>query len=172
MKILLGSHGVGKSTLLKYVHQMLPQYYVTDGFSRPIMRIKEKEIVEMEHYQMQAVLNELTLWAYDNYLNFQYVISTRSIVDAIIYSKILTPKLKIDHLYDKFHETVDKVERFFYIPIEFKIDLTDKERLDEILQSKVDILIEKFISDNIPLDKLTILEGSVGERYEKMKEYL
>lgn len=172
MKILLGSHGVGKSTLLKHVHSLIPHYYVTDGFSRPVMRIKEKEIVDMKNYQMQAMLNELTVWAYDNYLDFKYVISTRSIIDAIIYSEILSPELKIDYLYEKFDQTVDKVERFFYIPIEFKIDLTDKERLDEVLQKKVDELIQKFIQEHIPLDKLTILQGSIGERYEKMKQYL
>lgn len=172
MKILLGAHGVGKSTLLNYVREQLPYYYVTDGFSRPVMRIKEKEIVEMQDYQLQAVMNELTVWAYDNYLKFKYLISTRSIVDAIIYSQILAPEVKIDQIFERFKQTVDEIEYFFYIPVEFEIDLTDPERLSKEIQIKVDKEIQKFIQENIPATKLVILEGSVEERFTKMKDYL
>ena len=106
MKILLGSHGTGKTTLLKEVATNFPEYYVTDGFSRPVIKIGKQ--LELSGYEKQYVINELSAWAYQNYLTHKNVISTRSIVDCIIYSQIITPNLLITDLINFFSLSVSE----------------------------------------------------------------
>ena len=169
MKILLGSHGTGKTTLLKEVSAKLPEYYVTDGFSRPVIKISRG--LELDNVEKQWVINELSAWAYQNYLTHKNVISTRSIVDCIIYSQILTPNLDIENLITLFEETKDQVEYFFYIPVEFDY-VADPDRLSPELQLKIDEVIKEFMVKHIPKEKVVILTGTVEERLNKISNYL
>ena len=169
MKILIGSHGVGKSTLLKAVSDKYPEYYVTDGFSRPVYRIA-KELDFSEH-EKQIVINELSTWAYQNYLTHKNVISTRSIIDCIIYTQIINPTMDVTEMINLFQETKNQVEKFFYIPIEFSY-VYDPERLNEDLQKKIDLLFREFMVNYIPKDKLVILKGTVEQRLENISQYL
>lgn len=169
MKILLGSHGVGKSTLLKAVQEKYPDYYVTDGFSRPVYKISR--MLDFSETEKQVVINELSAWAYQNYLSHRNVISTRSIIDCIIYSQILHPNMKLKEMIELFNATKDQVEYFFYIPIEFGF-IYDPDRLNEELQKKVDFLFQDFIATNIPGDKLITIQGTVEERLEIISKYL
>jgi Fe-S cluster assembly ATPase SufC len=68
MKILIGSHGTGKTTLLKEVSTRFPDYYVTDGFSRPVIKIGK--MLELSNDEKQYAINELSAWAYQNYSQF------------------------------------------------------------------------------------------------------
>ena len=170
MKILLGSHGTGKTTLLKEVASKFPDYYVTDGFSRPVLKISK--LLELSNAEMQYAINELSAWAYQNYLSHKNVISTRSIVDCIIYSQILTPVLDIKDLVDLFEETKNQVETFFYIPIEFVFSNEDPDRLSHELQVKIDEVIKDFIKKHIPAEKVVTLTGTVEERLEQISKYL
>jgi predicted ATPase len=169
MKILLGSHGTGKTTLLKEVSTKFPEYYVTDGFSRPIIKIGR--MLELSNDEKQYAINELSAWAYQNYLTHKNVISTRSVVDCIIYSQILAPDLDIENLIALFEETKDQVEYFFYIPVEFDY-VADPDRLSHDLQLKIDGVIKDFIKKHIPEEKVIILTGTVQERLDKISNYL
>jgi predicted ATPase len=169
MKILLGSHGTGKTTLLKEVSTKFPEYYVTDGFSRPIIKIGR--MLELSNDEKQYAINELSAWAYQNYLTHKNVISTRSVVDCIIYSQILAPDLDIENLITLFEETKDQVEYFFYIPVEFDY-VADPDRLSHDLQIKIDGVIKDFIKKHIPEEKVIILTGTVQERLDKISNYL
>jgi hypothetical protein len=169
MKILLGSHGTGKTTLLKEVSINFPEYYVTDGFSRPVIKIGKQ--LELSNYEKQYVINELSAWAYQNYLTHKNVISTRSIVDCIIYSQILAPNLDIKNLITLFEETKNQVERFFYIPVEFDF-VADPDRLSQELQVKIDQVIKEFMVNHIPKEKVVILKGTVEERLKTISIYL
>lgn len=169
MKILLGSHGTGKTTLLKEVSTKFPEYYVTDGFSRPVIKISKQ--LELSNYEKQYVINELSAWAYQNYLSHKNVISTRSIVDCIIYSQILAPNLLIQDLITLFEETKNQVEYFFYIPVEFDF-VSDPDRLSQELQLKIDEVIREFMVKYIPKEKVVILKGTVEERLDKISYYL
>jgi len=169
MKILLGSHGTGKTTLLKEVSTKFPEYYVTDGFSRPIIKIGR--MLELSNDEKQYAINELSAWAYQNYLTHKNVISTRSVVDCIIYSQILAPDLDIENLITLFEETKDQVEYFFYIPVEFDY-VADPDRLSHDLQLKIDGVIKDFIKKHIPEEKVIILTGTVQERLDKISNYL
>jgi len=169
MKILIGSHGVGKTTLLQTVSEKYPEYYVTDGFSRPVYKIAKQ--LDFSEQEKQVVINELSTWAYQNYLTHKNVISTRSIIDCIIYTQILNPNIKVQDMIDLFQETKDQVEKFFYIPIEFSY-VYDPERLNEDLQKKIDTLFREFIVNYIPKDKLVILKGTIEERLDNISNYL
>jgi predicted ATPase len=169
MKILIGSHGTGKTTLLKEVSTRFPNYYVTDGFSRPVIKIGK--MLELSNDEKQYAINELSAWAYQNYLTHKNVISTRSLVDCIIYSAILTPNVNIDEIIELFEKTKDQVEYFFYIPIEFDF-VDDPDRLSAELQVKIDGVIQKFIAGYIPEEKVVTLTGTVEERLEQISKYL
>ena len=169
MKILLGSHGVGKSTLLKEVQKTIPDYYVTDGFSRPVYKISK--MLDFSEYEKQVVINELSAWAYQNYLTHKNVISTRSIIDCIIYTQILHPKVDVSSMIKLFEDTRDEVEYFFYIPIEFGF-VYDPERLNEDLQKKIDGLFKEFIDTYVPVKKLITITGTIEERLELITNYL
>ena len=169
MKILIGSHGVGKTTLLQAVSEKYPEYYVTDGFSRPVYKIAKQ--LDFSEQEKQVVINELSTWAYQNYLTHKNVISTRSIIDCIIYTQILNPNIKVQDMIDLFQETKNQVEKFFYIPIEFSY-VYDPERLNEDLQKKIDTLFREYIVNYIPKDKLVILKGTIEERLDNISNYL
>ena len=169
MKILIGSHGVGKTTLLQAVSEKYPEYYVTDGFSRPVYKIAKQ--LDFSEQEKQVVINELSTWAYQNYLTHKNVISTRSIIDCIIYTQILNPNIKVQEMIDLFQETKNQVEKFFYIPIEFSY-VYDPERLNEDLQKKIDTLFREYIVNYIPKDKLVILKGTIEERLDNISNYL
>lgn len=169
MKILIGSHGTGKTTLLKEVSTRFPDYYVTDGFSRPVIKIGR--MLELSNDEKQYAINELSAWAYQNYLTHKNVISTRSLVDCIIYSKILAPEVNIDEIKALFEATKDQVEYFFYIPIEFDF-IDDPDRLSAELQVKIDGIIQKFIKTYIPEEKVITLTGTVEERLDQITKYL
>jgi len=169
MKILIGSHGTGKTTLLKEVSTRFPNYYVTDGFSRPVLKIGR--MLELSNNEKQYAINELSAWAYENYLTHKNVISTRSLVDCIIYSQILTPDVDIENIITLFEQTKDQVEYFFYIPIEFDF-VDDPDRLSHELQVKIDGIIQEFIKKHIPAEKVVTLTGTVEERLNQISKYL
>jgi len=169
MKILLGSHGTGKTTLLKEVATKFPDYYVTDGFSRPVFKISR--MLELSDNEKQYIINELSAWAYQNYLSHKNVISTRSVVDCIIYSQILSPDVDIEDIIALFEKTKDQVEYFFYIPVEFDF-VADPDRLSHELQVKIDEIIKDFIEKHIPKEKVVILTGTVEERLNQISKYL
>lgn len=172
MKILLGSHGTGKSTLLKAVQDQHPNYYITDGFSRPVYKIAR--LLDLSNNQKQLVINELSAWAYGNYLSHTNVISARSIVDCIVYSNILAPDIDIKGLRDLFEKTKTQVEYFFYIPIEFEyvVDEGRPAGMWKELQGEIDNSMRKFIESHIPPSKLITLIGSVESRYNQISKYL
>jgi hypothetical protein len=128
-------------------------------------------MLELSNDEKQYAINELSAWAYQNYLTHKNVISTRSVVDCIIYSQILAPDLDIENLIALFEETKDQVEYFFYIPVEFDY-VADPDRLSHDLQLKIDGVIKDFIKKHIPEEKVIILTGTVQERLDKISNYL
>lgn len=168
MYILLGTHSTGKSTLLQSVNKVLPEYYITDGFSRPIKIAKED--LGLNKFQEQTLINELTCWAFENYIP-QQVISTRSPIDGIIYTKYYTPdKLEdsLEKLITTFDKFKDKIEGIFYIPIEFELEDDGVRFNNKEDQKNIDILIQEFIKEN-KLNVITV-KGSIEERTKTVVE--
>jgi nicotinamide riboside kinase len=168
MYILIGAHGVGKTTLLNAIREKHPQFYVTDGFSRPVKKVKDKLGLNKE--QEQEIINELTLWAFQNYITSDIVISGRSPIDAIIYTNVYCPRLSISNILETFLKLKDKIKGVFYIPIEFPL-VDDGVRFSN---QGDQILIDKLILDFLNTHQIQYVQltGSVEERLNQIEKYL
>ena len=168
MKILLGSHGVGKSTLLKRLNSIRPEYYTTDGFSRPVKAFKIQTGISSLHEQI--LINELTVWGFNNYLAHPNVISTRSPIDAIVYSNLLFPEINTVEIEKGFISNLGFVEKVFYIPIEFEIENDGTRFIDLNFQKEIDTAMLAFCDKyRIQLKPLT---GPIENRVRVMERYL
>jgi predicted ATPase len=166
--ILLGTHGTGKSTLLKELAKRVSGIYTTDGFSRPVKNIKN--ILKLSNDQEQIIINELTKWAFLNYIEQPFVISARSLIDVIIYSNYYAPNVNTDELLQIFRANKDKIKNIFYIPIEFDLEDDGVRYLNKQDQHAIDQKMLDFIKE----ENLNIIEirGSVEERVQKILTYL
>lgn len=168
MYVLLGAHGTGKSTLLQYLKNKRKDYYTTDGFSRPVRKVFQKQenpVLE------QSVINELTEWGFLNYLEHEKVITTRSVLDIYLYNKHLFNNVNVYYL-NLFLKNINKINKVFYLPIEFEIE-DDGVRMSRKLQYKIDEEIQWLIQEYFELkSKIVILKGDVEERFNTMEQYL
>lgn len=168
MKILLGAHGTGKSTLLKAIGDLRPDYYTTDGFSRPIKTVRDQ--IGLNPVGEQILINELTRWAYENYIPRANVLAGRSLIDAIVMSNLLYPEINTGHLEATFLLQKDKIDAIFYIPIEFGLEDDGVRMTEKAFQEDVNEAMLTFCSKhNIPIIRLS---GSVEERIATVLPYL
>ncbi len=166
MNYLVGTHGTGKSTLLENLRKEMPNLFTTDGFSRPIKTVKNKFNFSTD--LEQALINELTKWSWLNNKDNPNFISTRSIIDAIVYSEVFN--FECSELRQCFEENYSKEQKYFYIPIEFKIVDDGIRFQDSLLQQEIDKKILVFLNEyNIPY---TLIKGSVKKRTVDMIKYL
>ncbi len=152
---LVGAHGVGKTSLLDHIRPHT-SHYITDGFSRPV----KSGMRGMSELVQQQVINELTLWGWENYID-QDVISSRSLLDAIIYTQYYFPQLTTTYLESKFKRRFDEVN-FFYIPIEFPLQDDGMRFNNPKDQEKIDKSLQLFLNKNNI--SFTTLTGSVEDR--------
>lgn len=169
-KFFAGSHGVGKSTLLEQIRIFKPHYYTTDGFSRPLRKSLE-EYTNVDKLSEQLILNEITCWNYFNLLLHKNVVSTRSIIDAIVYSKVLHPEIDTANLVKKFESTINQIEAVFYVPIEFEIEDDGMRFLDKDLQSEIDWQLKILLTSYQGLNVIEV-RGNVKERCEIISSHL
>lgn len=167
LNVLVGAHGTGKSTLLRELKGKIP-YYVTDGFSRPISESFKGYGFKDEKDFHQDLINTISEWAWDNYLD-QNVISARSLVDVIVYSKYFFPDWSYELVIAKFQESKEKVN-FFYIPIEFDLSEDGVRFSDKKQQVEINRLLKLFLEDQ-RINFIT-LSGSVEERLVQLKSNL
>lgn len=164
--VLVGTHGTGKTSLLNSLRGRTDNY-ITDGFSRPVMKAFKQHSDIYDSWLEQQTINELTLWGWKNYLN-QNVISTRSLIDVIAYNAYYHGSID-SRFYDEFRKDKHRV-RFFYIPIEFNL-ISDGFRFeDKEDQTKIDILLYDFLKQE-NIDFVTIT-GTVEARAEQIMQYL
>jgi len=166
MNILCGSHSTGKSTLLEHLNKIDKNIYTSDGFSRPVKLAKSK--LKFDNLSEQIIINELTEWAFLNYLD-KNVFTARSPIDAIVYSNLLFPDLDTTSLKETLYENLDKVENIFYIPIEFEIQNDGVRFIDPDFQQQVDLAIQDFLLEDKIAKKVIILQGTIQERIDLIK---
>ena len=160
MNYLVGAQGTGKTTLLQELLKVNQSIYITDGFSRPVKNLKRE--LNFSDLDEQKIINELTKWNWVSNINNPIYYSTRSIIDAIVYTKVLTPSIDVSNLMQAFQLYNSKSLSYFYIPIEFELT-DDKVRfLDPVLQQTIDKELVNFLKDN-NVSYIT-LKGTVEER--------
>ncbi len=174
MKCFLGAHGTGKTTLIQEIRKRRANYYVTDAFSRPIREASSKLVKEAQGeltlFQQQILNFELMMWAQENYYNYDFVITTRSLFDSLIFARLLTPGVSTLDIQRHLSLNKHKITKIFYLPIEFPLQ-QDGIRFGSELQKAYDVEIYKLIKE-FDLRNVVYLSGSVEERMKQLLPHL
>ena len=165
MIALIGSHGVGKTTLLEKLSLITPETPIKDGSSR-IVRSFNKEIGEtLTPYEQQLLINKISdaNWNSDILSN---ICTTRTPLDHYAYSKALGFEDLAKSREELFENSNYNDIQFFYIPIEFEIE-SDGIRYEGLeFQRKIDqILVERIEKYNLQVIEL---RGNIEQRVEKL----
>lgn len=167
MLILVGSHGTGKTTLLE-AYKNKWGLNIRDGISRPVHKITNK--FKLSGYVEQSLINELTFFYWKYNKDIPDVGMTRSVVDCVVYSKVLGYEDLYEECIKRF-ETLDLSDvTFCYIPIEFPLEDDGVRYTDPELQRKIDDEIKnELIKLNIPYHTIT---GTIEQRVEQLKQII
>lgn len=180
MNYFLGSHGTGKSTLLKEIEKLNPSFVTMEGLSRPLERGLTNSGFEFNQKKKQIIHNEVELALNEFSHKVRGGIATRSLIDQIIYSKVVDPTVSTIKLESAFIQQCKYIEKVFIIPIEFPLQ-EDKVRtgmwFDPIIQQDIQDKMINFLFKHVELElidekQLVYLSGSVQQRMEILREHL
>lgn len=165
LNVLVGAHGVGKTTLLEQLKEKDTSFYITDGFARPVRRaLGDNSNPALE----QRLINELTLHAWKGWLG-QNVVAGRSLIDVMIYTTYYRPGVEIGHLQDFFDKTKEKA-KYFYIPIEFELEDDGERYIDTNDQKNIDKELRLFLKEKGLT--FTLIKGTMDQRLSILRENL
>lgn len=164
MNILVGSHGTGKTTLLKEINRTRPEIYTSDGFSRVVQKFDM-----FNNAVQQDLMNALTTWRWREDLLKKNCFFARSIIDSIVYTKVLYNTTSGN---DEFllQETMELVENYFYLPIEFDLKGDDSRPSSVDFQKQIDSEL-LLLLDTYAIPFIT-LSGTVQQRLETINRYI
>jgi len=166
MIALIGTHGVGKTTLLNSLALRGSNYIVKDGDSR-IVKAFDKEIGgKLTARDQQILINRISDNKWDLETRISNLFTTRTPLDHYAYCKALGWDDLAERRNNLFTSTPRPDVKFFYIPIEFGL-ISDGIRFEgESFQREIDeILLERI--DYHGLSPIT-LTGTVEERLETL----
>lgn len=180
MHYLLGSHGTGKSTLLKEIEKLNPSFVVMEGLSRPLEKGLKKSGFDFDQKKKQIIHNEVELSLNVFSHKVRGGIATRSLIDQIIYSQVVDPTVCTTDLEIAFKNQCKYIEKVFIIPIEFPLQ-EDSVRtgmwFDPVVQSDIQDKMVNFLFKHVSFgciddNQLVYLSGTVEERMETLIRHL
>lgn len=169
MVALIGSHGVGKSTLLNAMKKVVGnEYYITDGFGRPLKEIKDE--LNLTPREIQIIMNTITKHRWENDVVSDKLVCTRSIVDEWVYAKLFGLDDMLEDRIEIFKNSNYTKTKWFYIPIEFPLEEDGVRYAGTKLQKECDELMREWIK-MFNLDVIT-LTGTIEQRLQTLLKHL
>lgn len=159
MKIaIVGSHGVGKTTLSSKLSKILNLPIIPD--------------VAVEAYKKGFAISENTppevqFWMFAKHLEYEKNlgenwIADKCLIDYSVYADVIFTDTRVTSLLSEMVSKNICYDLVFYLPIEFPIEDDGVRSLDPIFQKNVDDRYKRVLSQwNIPYISLT---GSVEDR--------
>ena len=158
-----GAPGVGKSTLLKELHKLYPEYIVHDSMSALFMDRQEQQFTD-------SFQNKVNVYCFNIFLNSgDNIIMSRSIIDSLALN---TKPKDLEYIESLVPYAIRKTDVFIYLPIEFEISQREDglRVLDKVYQSYIDKRIRTELRLRIPDFQAFTVTGSIEERVERLKK--
>ena len=165
----IGSHGVGKTTLLNSIphsykiKELARKQLITD--TKPHnMSLSDRILFQKKYWQLQL--------GAENEKRETGFLSDRTLLDIIAYSYGI---LDIKEIKEMFNQCVDRYDYLFYIPIEFSLKVDEVRSANKEYQRYIDNIIFKLIQRLQTLDnkvKISTLRGSVEQRKNQFNLFI
>ncbi len=168
MIALIGTHGTGKTTLLMELAKVRPDLIMVDGDSRPVRRFNKEVNNLLTAKEEQLLINRLSdvRWPIDTQID--NLCCTRTPLDHYAYSHALGWDNYAGERIELFRRTDRSKVKFFYLPIEFKLE-DDGIRYSDL---GFQITVDNYLKDMAAYFNLTpiTLSGTVEQRLAIMLE--
>tara|TARA_R110002020_G_scaffold255662_2_gene469414 strand:- start:3623 stop:4144 length:522 start_codon:yes stop_codon:yes gene_type:complete len=167
MIALIGSHGVGKTTLLKELSLRTKDTAVKDGSSRMVRSFNDKIGKKLDPKEQQMLINMISdrNWNVDISTNLY---TTRTPLDHYAYCRAFGWYDMAEERKKLFENSDYKKVKFLYIPIEFPLVKDGVRYEDADFQIRIDDILVDCINE-YDLNPV-VLTGSIEERVEKLLE--
>ena len=169
MVALIGSHGTGKTTLLKKIEEYhygddLP--VISDGDSRTVQNFNIEIGGKLSDREQQILINRMSDARWHEQIRTKHLFQTRSPLDHYAYCEALGWKDLAKERLEFFKASDWKKVQFFYLPIEFELE-DDGVRYSGLdFQLEIDETLLSLIKElDIPV---TVLTGSIEQRAVKL----
>ena len=180
MNYFLGSHSTGKSTLCDEILKVDPDFVVVESLVRSMNKGLNEVGVSFHEVNKQKILNNLSLSLHNFTHKSTQGIATRSLIDQIVYNKVVSPDLCVKHLQEQWDKDAKHIGYIFVTPIEFPL-VVDEARVglwsDPVIQKEIETDMELFLLKQVSLGlisnkQIVYLRGSVEERFAVLRTYL
>lgn len=180
MNYLLGAHGTGKSTLIDRIKEINPNYPVMETMSRPLAKGLKEAGIPVDERQRQIVFNELTLDYHNNVHKLENALSSRSLIDLILYNKFVSPDINMDIYKQVWEKDFEQIGKIFIVPIEFPL-VSDSVRngmfADPFMQKEyetdsLNFILNELIEGRVDKSQIVFLRGTVEERIRVLQKHL
>lgn len=170
-----GTHSTGKTTLVKSLHEKMPEFYLDINVSRWVhgLGFPLNQSTSDASQELNLIKRVAHLSSYNN------LIADRTIVDNIAYSiagweRGTVSDSSITYQMELYYKNIEKYDVIFYIPPEIDLDLDGVRPEDNDYRNEIDQLIVKLLyGDQIYFPNMVIrIEGTVAERESTVLEYI
>jgi predicted ATPase len=166
MVALIGSHGVGKTSLLKALSNVRDNIVTADGSSRIVKGFNQEIGGKLSPIEEQLLINRISDANWNSQIMLKNLFQTRTPLDHYAYSQALGYYEYAQERYELFSNSNFREVKYFYIPIEFDIEEDGIRYLDPEFQKQIDSELQGLIK-HFNLEVIT-LSGSIEERLEKL----